>query len=144
MKAIDTNILVYAEMTSSTCHTQARGLLTSLAEGEEPWAIPWPCIYELLRVITHPKVFHPPMALEPALDDIESILASPSLLLLSETERHPAIMSRILKQSRATGNIIHDAHIAALCIEHGIAEFLTGDADFTRFSALKVTNPFSP
>ena len=56
MQAIDTNVLVYGEITSSQHHRQARQLLTQLAEGAVPWALPWPCIYEFLRVVTHPRV----------------------------------------------------------------------------------------
>jgi hypothetical protein len=52
-------------------------------------------------------------------------------------------MSKVLEASGVTGNLVHDAHIAALCIEHGISEFISGDRDFARFSSLKVTNPFS-
>jgi predicted nucleic acid-binding protein len=48
----------------------------------------------------------------------------------------------VIRQSMVTGNLIHDAHIAALCIEHGVSEFLTGDRDFTRFSGLRISNPF--
>ena len=51
-------------------------------------------------------------------------------------------MSKVLEVSGVTGNLIHDAHIAALCIEHGVIEFISGDRDFTRFSSLKVSNPF--
>lgn len=141
MRAIDTNVLVYAAIVSSTHHPAARLLLTELAEGPVPWAIPWPCVYEFLRVITHPRVFSPPVPLEVALDDLSRILASPTLVMLSETDRHAEVMQRVMSQSGVTGNLVHDAHIAALCIEHGVSELLTGDRDFSRFP-LAVVNPF--
>jgi hypothetical protein len=68
---------------------------------------------------------------------------SPSLVLLNETERHPEIMARVLRDSEATGNLIHDAHIATLCLEHGVAELLTGDRDFSRFAGLSIRDPFA-
>ncbi len=142
MRAIDTNVLVYSEIVSSVHHRAARLILTTLAEGSAPWAIPWPCVYEFLRVITHPRVFSPPVPIHLALDDLEQILASPTLVLLSETERHGSIMRDLVGKSGVTGNLLHDAHIAALCIEHGVGEFLTGDRDFSRFP-LKVANPFA-
>jgi len=141
VKAIDTNVLVYAEIVSAIHHRTARTLLTELAEGTSPWAIPWPCVYEFVRVITHPRVFTPPVPLRVALEDLEQILASPTLVLLSETERHGEVMAGVVRDSGVTGNLLHDAHIAALCIEHGISELITGDRDFSRF-AVKVTNPF--
>lgn len=142
MKAIDTNVLVYAEIVSSPRHKKARTLVTQLAEGALPWAIPWPCIYEFLRVATHPRVFHPPVPLQLVLSDLEAILASPSLVLLSETPRHFEVMEAVVKTSGVTGNLIHDAHIAALCLEHGVTELLTGDRDFARFPGLNISDPF--
>lgn len=142
MRAVDTNVLIFAEITSSRHHDRARALLEELAEGGRPWAIPWPCIYEFLRVVTHPRVFHPPVPPERALADITSVLSSPALRLLQETSRHPGILASVLRESAASGNLIHDAHIAALCIEHGVSVFLTGDRDFRRFSLLNVVDPF--
>ncbi len=141
MKAVDTNVLVYSEIVSSTHHRKARRLLTELAEGQVPWAIPWPCVYEFLRVVTHPRVFSPPVPLAIALHDLDQILASPTLVLLSETERHSVVMTTVVRESGVTGNLVHDAHIAALCIEHGVSELLTGDRDFSRLP-VRVTNPF--
>lgn len=141
MRAVDTNVLVYAEIVSSTHHETARRLLGELAEGVVPWAIPWPCVYEFLRVVTHARVFSPPMPAALALEDLRRILASPTLVMLGETERHAEILQRVVRESGATGNLLHDAHIAALCIEHGVSELLTGDRDFGRFS-LRISNPF--
>jgi uncharacterized protein len=142
MQGVDTNILVYAEIVSSRHRQKARQLLTELAEGSLPWAIPWPCLYEFARVTTHPRIFHPPAPPEIILSDLRIILASPSLLLLSETARHFEVMESVIRQSGVTGNLIHDAHIAALCLEHGVTELLTADRDFSRFSALRTRNPF--
>jgi toxin-antitoxin system PIN domain toxin len=141
VQAVDTNVLVYSEIISSSHHRVARRLLTELAEGRTPWAIPWPCVYEFLRVVTHPRVFSPPVPLAVALHDLNEILASPTIVLLSETERHSEVMSVIVEESGVTGNLVHDAHIAALCIEHGVSELFTGDRDFSRFP-VPVTNPF--
>jgi toxin-antitoxin system PIN domain toxin len=142
VKAVDTNVLIYAEIVSSRHHQKARSLLTELAERALPWAIPWPCLYEFLRVVTHPRVFHPPAPLELALSDLKALLASPSVVLLSETERHFQIAEELIRQSGAAGNLIHDAHIAALCLEHGVSELFTGDRDFFRFPGLKFSDPF--
>jgi uncharacterized protein len=142
MQAVDTNILVYAKIRSSPRHEIARRVLAEIAEGPVPWAIPWPCLYEFLRVVTHSRVYHPPVPLAVALQDLRQLLDSPTLVLLHETPNHPRVMMDVLSQSGITGNLIHDAHIAALCLEHGIAELITGDRDFTRFPFLNVVNPF--
>jgi hypothetical protein len=142
MRAVDTNVLVYAEIRTSRWHDRARAVLAECAEGAAAWAIPWPCVYEFLRVITHPKVYHPPVPTEIALADLRSLLASPSLILLSATPRHGDVMDAVVRSSGVTGNLTHDAHIAALCIEHGVTELLTGDRDFHRFKELAVVDPF--
>jgi toxin-antitoxin system PIN domain toxin len=142
MRALDTNVLVQAEIVTSRFHTVARTLLVELANGPAPWAIPWPCVYEFLRVVTHPRVFHPPMPSAMALRDLRNILASPSLVLLGETTRHAEVMASIVENAAATGNLVHDAHIAALCVEHGVSELVTGDRDFARFPQIRVFNPF--
>ncbi|MEZ5320430.1 MAG: TA system VapC family ribonuclease toxin [Vicinamibacterales bacterium] len=143
MRAIDTNVLVHAEMRSSPHHAVAIDLVRRLAEGPAPWAIPWPCVYEFLRVVTHPRVYHPPMPTAAAMKDLHAILASPSLVLLAETPRHAEVMSDVVARSGVTGNLLHDAHIAALCLEHGVSELLTGDRDFSRFKDLRTMNPFA-
>lgn len=142
MKAVDTNILVYAAMTLSPFHARARELVVGLAEGPDPWAIPWPCVYEFLKLVTHPRVYKPPMPVDRARADIGAILSSPSLLLLAETDRHVQVMQDVLAESGAAGNHVHDAHIAALCREHRVEELLTADSDFHRFGGFTVTNPF--
>ena len=143
MRAVDTNVLVYAEIAGSRFHREARQVLEELAQGPYPWALPWPCIYEFLRVVTHPRIYQPAVPLHVALADLRVILASPSLVLLTETPRHAEILDRIARAAGATGNLLHDAHIAALCAEHGVSEILTGDRDFARFPGLRITNPFA-
>jgi uncharacterized protein len=143
MQAIDTNILIHAEVESSPRHNAALDILHRLAEGALPWAIPWPCVYEFLRVVTHPRVFHPPVPLNVALEDLKQVLASPSLFLLAETGRHASLLEQVIRQAEAKGNLIHDAHIVALCLEHGVSEIISGDRDLSRFEGLRIINPFA-
>ena len=142
MIALDTNILVYARRAESAHHPAARRLLKNLAEGDDPWALAWPCVYEFLRVVTHPRVFDPPTPLQAALEDLESLLQSPSLTLLGEGPSHPSHMLRSVESGQAVGNLAHDAHIAALASEYGVSELWTTDRDFSRFPGLRSRNPF--
>jgi uncharacterized protein len=144
MRAVDTNILVYAHRREPAEHVVAEKLLTQLATGVERWVIPWPCIYEFLRVVTHPALFHPPTPLEVAWEAMETLLDSPSMVMLTEGERHRAVADDLLRDTPVTGNLLHNAHIAALLIEHGVEEILTADEDFRLFRKLKVINPFRP
>lgn len=142
MIALDTNILVYARRAETPLHRRARRLLEGLAHGDRPWALAWVCVYEFLRVVTHPRVFDPPTNLEVALEDLESLLQAPSLVLLGEGPAHLAAMRQALVSGRATGNLVHDAHIAAILLEHGVRELWTADRDFSRFPGLRARDPF--
>ncbi len=142
MRAVDTNILVYARRSETPHHQKAAQLLRSLATGSEPWVLPWPCIYEFLRVVTHPRLFRPPTPVEEAWQAVELLLESPSVVPTAEGERHRQVLGELLRHSSVYGHLFHDAHIAALLIENGVHEIVTADEDFHRFPRLKVINPF--
>jgi len=143
MISFDTNILVYARREEAVHHVQAKRLLGELAEGLRPWAIPWPCVYEFLRVVTHPRVFKRPTPLTAALEDLDRLFDAPAITFLGEGPGHRAHLRYMVDAGRATGNLAHDGHIAALLREHGIREFWTTDKDFSRFPGVAVRNPFA-
>lgn len=142
MIALDTNVLVYARRMETPLHVEAMHLVRRLAEGETPWAIPWPCVYEYLRVVTHPRLFKPPSPIGKTLDELDALAQSPSLTFLGEGPAHRTHLRRMIEAGRAAGNLAHDAHIAALLREHGVREFWTTDKDFSRFPGIAVRNPF--
>ena len=94
-------------------------------------------------MITHPRVFSPPTPLDTALRELDGLFDSPAITLLGEGPGHRAHMGRMISAGRATGNIAHDAHIAALLREHGVQEFWSSDKDFSRFPGILVRNPFT-
>jgi len=141
MIAVDTNLLVYAHRAESPFHERALASLSALINGRETWAIPWPCAHEFLAVVTNRRALRPPSPLEHALGQLGNWLDSPNVVLLQETARHWSVLAEVLRQSGALGGLVHDARIAALCVEHGVRELWTMDRDFARFPSLITFNP---
>jgi uncharacterized protein len=141
MIAVDSNILVYAHREDSPWHAAALDRVRVLAEGRAPWAVPWPCLHEFLAVTTHPRIYAPPTPLELALAQVDAWLESPSLVLLAEDPGHWTRLRALLAAGQAAGPKVHDALIAAICLQHGVEELWTIDRDFSRFPALRVRNP---
>jgi toxin-antitoxin system PIN domain toxin len=141
MIAVDTNILVYAHREDSDWHQAAYQRLALLAEGRAAWAIPWPCIHEFLAIVTHPKIFTPPTPLARALGQVDAWIESPSLVLLTESQVHWERLRSLLLAGKVAGPKVHDARIAALCLQHGVKHLWSADRDFSRFSAVTLVNP---
>jgi toxin-antitoxin system PIN domain toxin len=139
---LDTNLLVHAHRRGTAHHEEALRLLAALGEGPAPYALFWPSLYEFLRVVTHHRVFDPPSTALEALEAVQDLVAPPVARVLSETPRHAVLLDRVLQESRVTGNLIHDAHLVALALEHGVHQILTLDGDFARFRQIASRNPF--
>jgi predicted nucleic acid-binding protein len=112
-----------------------------LAEGSDPWALPWPCIHEFLAIVTHPRIFSPPTELARALAQVSAWLDSPTVECLHEGDGYWAHLVSRLQQGKIAGPRVHDGRIAALCLHHGVRELWSADRDFSRFPALTVRNP---
>jgi len=138
--AVDTNILVYAHRQELPRHKHALQWLRRLAEGKSPWGLPVFCMGEFLRVVTHPRVFHPPSTIDQALAALDGVLGSPTLRVLSPGVRYPQLLREAVRAADARGNLVFDAQIEAVCVEHGADSLLTLDRDFSRFPAIRIVD----
>lgn len=137
MIAVDTNVLVYAHREELPQHARALERLTELVEGAATWAIPVFCLGELLRVLTHPRLFDPPHTTDEACEAVARMLGSPSLRILTPGERYPELLLAAIREARASGNLVMDAQIVAVCREAGASRLLTEDRDFARFTGFR-------
>jgi toxin-antitoxin system PIN domain toxin len=142
--AVDTNILVYAHRREPKEHEVAREVVRKLAEGRDPWAIPWPCVYEFFSVVTNPRIWKE-AASSPtdAWAQISAWVGSPTLRLIGETDAFVSVLAGFATNPRVRGAIVHDARVAAICIAHGVSALITRDRDFSLFPELRVDNPFA-
>lgn len=141
MIAVDTNLLVYAHRPDAEWNAKAYELLGVLAEQPQRWAIPFPCVHEFLRNVTDPRIYEDPTPLPVALEQVAIWSESPTLRFLSEGRRHVELLTKIALDGRALGARIHDARIAAICLDNGVRELWTADRDFSRFPDLRTHNP---
>lgn len=137
MKAPDVNLLLYAVNADSPQHEAARGWLESAFAGVGGVGFCWPTLTGFVRLSTRSGIFRQPFSIDDALDLMNEWLDHPSARLMAPTERHAAILSGLLLARGRGGNLVSDAHIAALAIEHG-AELGTFDRDFQQFAGLRV------
>lgn len=141
MIAVDTNILIHAHRQESPYFKQASKLLTELAQGTPSWAIPWPCLHEFYGIVTHPNRFKPPTPADIARQQMAAWSQSPSVRVIGESTEHLQVLSELLEKGHIVGPKVHDARIAAICLQHGVREFWTFDRDFSRFPQLRCHNP---
>ena len=142
MIAVDTNLLVYAHRREAREHVAARAVMRALAEGDGAWAIPWPCCYEFLSVVTNRRIWRDDAtAPELAWRQLHAWTSSPSNRLIGETDDFVDVLERFVQRPRVRGAVVHDARIAAICVAHGAETLLTRDRDFSLFPELRTRDP---
>lgn len=142
MFVVDTNVLVYAADADAPEHARCRQLLEDLRAQSGAWYLTWNVCYEFLRVVTHPRVFRRPWTPSQAHAFLRALWASPSLGMLVPTDRHQRVLADLIAEvPQLAGNLVHDAHTAALMREHGLRRIYTRDTDFHRFPFLEPIDP---
>lgn len=137
MKLVDANVLLYAVNSDSAQHSTARSWLDRALNGEETVAFSWLVLLAFVRISTHPSIFPQPLTPTQAFDVTEHWLSQRGALVVNPTMRHLAILRGLAEPTGTAGNLVNDAHLAAIAVEQG-AEVVTFDADFGRFPGLRV------
>lgn len=140
MVLLDVNVLVTAMREDAPRHAVFRDYLDALRRAPEPFGVSDLILGGAVRVLTHPRVFRPPTPPALALKFVETLRATPNLVVVAPGSRHWQIFATLLRESGATGNTVSDAWHAALAIEHG-CELISDDADFRQFSGLRWRRP---
>lgn len=142
MILVDANILLYAEDSLHPHNQQARVWLDKQLSQTGPVCLCWTVLSAFIRIGTNPRVFENPLSLKQALARVQSWLDQPCTRIVRPTERHWTVFQQMLTDGQAVANLVTDAHLAALAIEHG-CELASTDADFARFPKLKWRNPLT-
>lgn len=139
--AFDVNIMLYASDTGGPHFDRARSFIESCIARKEVFALAWPTVMSYLRIATHPAVFNHPLSPDEAMGNVETLLSLPHARFLSEDEGFWDVYRAITSEVHTRGNLVPDAHLAALLRFHGIKILYTHDRDFLKFPFLDVRDP---
>lgn len=140
MILVDANLLLYAHIQSYPQHEAARDWLDDRLNGTPRVGLPWPSLLAFVRIASNPRLFERPLSVGRAWQQVASWLALESVWIPLPTARHAEVLGGLLAEATFAANLVSDAHLAALAIEHGLT-LCTSDGDFSRFAGLGWTNP---
>jgi uncharacterized protein len=140
MWLVDGNVLLYAVNRSAAHHDASRAWLDSSLQGAVPVGLAWSSLLTFLRVSTHRSAFPAPFTVDEACRQLRSWLSAPAALVVEPTTRHGEVLIGLLEESGTAGNLVPDAHLAALASELA-ATIVTFDSDFLRFRGVRSQRP---
>jgi toxin-antitoxin system PIN domain toxin len=138
---LDTNLLIYAHVQSAPQHRRARQWLDAQLNGTARVGMPWPSLLGFLRIVTNPRVFPKAEPIHDAWGQVEAWLKCPVVWIPQPAVDHPEILREMLRFATSS-QLVPDAHLAALAVEHGLTLCST-DGDFARFQRLSWNNPLA-
>jgi uncharacterized protein len=140
VKLVDANVLVYAVDEDAPNHEVARSWLDGALSGAATVGLSWVALLAFIRLVTNGRIFPAPLGVEDALARVDAWLGQPAAIVVEPTERHWATVSDLLATAGIGGNLVNDAHLAALAVEHrGVV--VTYDTDFARFPGVRWERP---
>ncbi|MBU6400395.1 MAG: type II toxin-antitoxin system VapC family toxin, partial [Verrucomicrobia bacterium] len=137
---VDANLLVYAHVRSLPRHDAAKTWLDEQLNGGRLVGLPWPSLLGFVRLVSNPRIFPQPERISAAWAQVGAWLDCPNVWVPTPTDRHREVLGQLLAAATTRANLVPDAHLAALAIEHGLTLAST-DADFARFPGLQWQNP---
>lgn len=141
--SLDANVLLFASDRTSGRHAAARGFLESCAASPEVLCVTWPTIMAYLRIATHPSMFAAPLTPEEALANVNALLALPQTRAVSEQDGFMDAYLHVTASTTVRGNLVADAHLAAILFQNGVRTLYSNDRDFRKFESLDVRDPFA-
>ena len=140
MKLVDANILLYAVNSDAVHHERSRRWIDGALSGEDTVAFAWIALLAFVRLSTKVGLFPAPLTVDGAMDRVDAWVGAGPAVVVEPTPQHGTILRGLLRSVGVGGNLVSDAHLAALAIEHrcGILSF---DNDFARFPGVDWTLP---
>lgn len=136
MKTPDVNVLVYATNLDAPQRSAAARWVEDALQDPAGLAFTWHALAGFLRLSTQHHIVPKALPIQTALHVVDEWLAHPHARIINPTDRHAAVLGRLLIGAGRGGNLVSDAQLAAIAIEHG-AVLGSFDADFERFAGLR-------
>lgn len=140
MNLVDANVLLYAVNTDATHHRRSRDWLDAALSGADTVAFSWVVLLAFVRLATKVGLFPSPLTVDQAMDRVDAWLSAGPAVVLEPTRDHARLVRTLLAAVGSGGNLVNDAHVAALSIEHR-CDVVTFDADFGRFPGVRSQLP---
>ncbi len=140
--SVDANVLIYASDVSSPRHSTAREFLSTCAARSELFCVAWPTLMAYLRISTPSSIVPPPPRPTAADGNVEALRALPHGRVVSEQPGFWETYREVASSGPVRGNLVPDAHLAAILRQNEVGTLFTNDADFRRFDFLQLRNPF--
>lgn len=137
---VDANILLYAVDADNAAHEPAKRWLESALNGPRRVALPWQSLTGFIRIATNPRAVPNPLPPADAWEIVEAWLDARNSWVPQPGPGHREILGRLIRDLRLSANLVPDAALAALCIEHGLT-VVSADSDFARFTEVSWINP---
>lgn len=139
---LDANLLLYALNRSADQHDAATAWLTEQLNGPRRVGLPWQSLGAVLRIATHPRAFARPLSSAAAWRQVSDWLDAPAAWVPEPGPSFASLLQELVIRHDVRGNLVPDAMLAALAIEHGVTLY-SADTDFARFDALRWVNPLA-
>lgn len=140
MKLVDANVLLYAVNVDAPRHEPSRQWLDRALSGDDTVAFSWVALLAFVRLVTKAGLFPRPLTVDEALGRVQAWLAAPPAVVVDPTPDHSAVLRRLLQDIGVGGNLVNDAHLAALALEHRCT-VVSWDRDFDRFTDVRWQQP---
>jgi toxin-antitoxin system PIN domain toxin len=137
---VDANVLLYAVDSDSAFHEASKIWLEHALNGPTRIGFPWVSLTAFQRIATHPRASASPLNPRDAWSYVTDWLEADQAWVPHPGEHHAEILGRLLVEGDLRGNLVTDAHLAALAIEHGVG-ICSFDSDFARFQEVTWTYP---
>jgi toxin-antitoxin system PIN domain toxin len=138
----DINLLLYAHDSISMFHAKALAWWKNLLSRADTIGLAQTVIFGFVRIGTNSRAYENPMTPAEGAGYVRLWLSQPNVQVLEARPEHVERVLKLLERLGTAGNLVTDAQIAALALEHD-AELHTSDADFSRFEGLRWYNPLS-